>query len=123
MPERATLLLEEHDFREWLRQPGQPGGDRHAAAAEALARSAFRTRVALSRCEPEDLRPLGVRGGDAARVIARARSELPRLEEGALVAMQREADDELARALARDASALMDTVDDPALDDADSDAT
>lgn len=112
IPERAVELMPEDELNHWLLEAKlHCGEDKIPVIAESLDRSRFRSRHALANADPEDLRPLGIRGDDVDRVKTKAVQELPDLEDEELDEMQRVVDEKDAQERAAAASALMNTED------------
>ena len=102
----------EDELNHWLLEAKlHCGEDKIPVIAESLDRSRFRSRHALANADPEDLRPLGIRGDDVDRVKTKAVQELPDLEDDELDEMQRAVDEKDAQERAAAASALMNTED------------
>ncbi|KAH8070334.1 hypothetical protein JL721_5098 [Aureococcus anophagefferens] len=86
----ARDLAPEDELNHWLLEAKlHCGEDKIPVIAESLDRSRFRSRHALANADPEDLRPLGIRGDDVDRVKTKAVQELPDLEDEELDEMQR----------------------------------
>ncbi|KAK7232136.1 sepiapterin reductase [Aureococcus anophagefferens] len=79
----------EDELNHWLLEAKLHCGEDKIPSSRIADRSRFRSRHALANADPEDLRPLGIRGDDVDRVKTKAVQELPDLEDEELDEMQR----------------------------------